>query len=89
MKQRLVVATKNKKKLQEIKEILKDRDLKITSLADFSSPPRIIENGRTFKENAIKKALKITSFTKKLPLGEDYFFHTDKIETKIFLPGVC
>jgi inosine/xanthosine triphosphate pyrophosphatase family protein len=30
----LVVATKNKKKLEEIKEILKGLDLRITSLAD-------------------------------------------------------
>jgi len=31
----------------------------------------VIENGRTFKENAIKKAVKIARFTGKLTLGED------------------
>jgi len=67
----LIVATKNKKKLEEIKEILKDLDLKITSLADYPKVPRIIENGRTFQENAIKKAVKIARFTRKLTLGED------------------
>jgi len=67
----LIVATKNKKKLEEIKEILKDLDLKITSLADYPKVPRIIENGKTFKENAIKKAVKIAAFTQKLTLGED------------------
>lgn len=71
MIQELVVATKNKKKLEEIKEILKDLDLKITSLADYAKTPRIIENGHTFKENAAKKAVKIARFTKKLTLGED------------------
>jgi len=71
MKQELVVATKNKKKLEEVKEILRDLNLKITSLADYDKPPRIIENGKTFKENAIKKAVKIAHFTKKLTLGED------------------
>jgi len=71
MKQELVVATKNKKKLEEIKEILKELDLKIISLADYTSVPRIIENGKTFKHNAIKKAVKIARFTKKLTLGED------------------
>ena len=30
----LIVATKNKGKLREIKELLKDYELKITSLAD-------------------------------------------------------
>jgi len=68
---KLVVATQNKKKLEEIKEILKNFDLKISSLADYSKPPRIIENGKTFKENAVKKALKIAKFTGELTLGED------------------
>jgi XTP/dITP diphosphohydrolase len=68
---KLIVATKNKKKLEEIKEILKDLDLKIVSLADYPEAPRIVENGTTFKENALKKALKIAKFTGELTLGED------------------
>ena len=52
----LVVATKNKKKLKEIKELLEGVDLKITSLADYPKTPRIIENGKTFKENEIGRA---------------------------------
>lgn len=67
----LIVATKNKKKLQEIKDILKYRKVKITSLADYPDAPRIIENAKTFKENAIKKAVRIARFTKRLTLGED------------------
>jgi XTP/dITP diphosphohydrolase len=68
---KLVVATQNKKKLEEIKEILKDLGLKIVSLADYPTAPRIKENGSTFKENAVKKALKIAKFTGELTLGED------------------
>jgi len=71
MKQELVVATKNKKKLREIKELLAGLNLKITSLADYKSSPRIIENGKTFRENAVKKAMKIARFSEKLTLGED------------------
>ncbi|MBL7081448.1 MAG: XTP/dITP diphosphatase [Candidatus Omnitrophica bacterium] len=67
----LIVATKNKKKLKEIKEILKDLPLQIRSLKDFPDAPRIIENGKTFKENAIKKAKIIAQFSKRLTLGED------------------
>ncbi|MCX5700094.1 MAG: RdgB/HAM1 family non-canonical purine NTP pyrophosphatase [Candidatus Omnitrophica bacterium] len=67
----LVVATKNKKKLEEIKAILKDFDLDISSLADYKKTPVIIENGKTFNENAIKKAVKIARFSGKLSLGED------------------
>ena len=67
----LVVATKNKKKLQEIKDILRGSDLKVSSLTDYINVPRILENGKSFKENAAKKAIKIAKFTKKLTLGED------------------
>lgn len=67
----LVIATQNKKKLKEIREILKELDLKIISLAGYSSPPGIIENGKTFRENAVKKAIEIARFTGKLTLGED------------------
>ncbi len=67
----LIVATKNKGKLREIKELLKDFDLKITSLADYPDAPEIEEDGKTFSQNAIKKAVTIAMFTKKLTLGED------------------
>jgi XTP/dITP diphosphohydrolase len=86
MKYELVVATKNKKKLEEIKEILKDLSLKIASLADYPKERlRIIENGKTFRENAIKKAIKIAQFTKKLALGEDSGLCVDVLRGK---PGV-
>ncbi len=85
MVRELVVATKNKKKLKEIKEILSDLNFKITSLEDYSKPPRIIENGLTFKDNAIKKAIKIARFTKKLTLGEDSGLCVDALGGK---PGV-
>ncbi|MGA2775707.1 MAG: XTP/dITP diphosphatase [Candidatus Omnitrophota bacterium] len=67
----LLVATKNKKKLKEIKELLWNFNLRITSLADYPKTPKIIENGKTFKENAAKKAIRIARFTGKLTLGED------------------
>ncbi len=81
----LVVATKNKKKLQEIKEILKDLDLKITSLADYPQTPRIVENGKTFKDNAAKKAIKIAQFSGKLTMGEDSGLCVDALGGK---PGI-
>jgi XTP/dITP diphosphohydrolase len=85
MKLELLVATKNKKKLEEIKEILKGLNLKILSLADYPKVPRIIENGKTFRENAVKKAVKIARFTGKLALGEDSGLCVDALKGK---PGV-
>lgn len=71
------MATKNKKKLEEIKEILSDLKLEFSSLADYPDAPRILENQKTFKGNAIKKAVKIAKFTKKLTLGEDSGLEVD------------
>ncbi|MCX5705985.1 MAG: RdgB/HAM1 family non-canonical purine NTP pyrophosphatase [Candidatus Omnitrophica bacterium] len=81
----LVVATKNKKKLQEIKDILKGLRVEVSSIADYSGSPRIIENGLTFKANAVKKALKLARFTRKLTLGEDSGICIDALAGK---PGI-
>jgi XTP/dITP diphosphohydrolase len=70
MKQ-LVVATKNKKKLSEIKDILKGTRLKLLSLDAYINVPQVLENGKTFQENAIKKAVKLARFTGQFCLGED------------------
>ncbi|MCM8796500.1 MAG: RdgB/HAM1 family non-canonical purine NTP pyrophosphatase [Candidatus Omnitrophica bacterium] len=67
----IVVATKNRKKLAEIKDILKEFKPNITSLADYPHPVRIVENGKSFRENAIKKALTVARLTGKFTLGED------------------
>lgn len=81
----LVVATKNKKKLKEIREILRGTKLKLTCLADYKGSPRIVENGKSFKENAAKKALKNARFTGKLTLGEDSGLCVDALGGK---PGI-
>lgn len=67
----LLIATQNVKKLAEIKELLSDLKVKVTSLADYKNMPHIEEDGKTFTENAVKKAATISLFTKKLVMGED------------------
>lgn len=52
----LVLATTNKNKIKEFKEITKDFDIEIRSLSDFGPIPQAIEDGATFDENAYKKA---------------------------------
>lgn len=71
MRTELLVATKNAKKLKEIKEILADLDIKVTSLANYPKVPRIVENGNDFGENAVKKAVIIARASGKLTMGED------------------
>lgn len=67
----LLVATTNLGKLREIRELLKDFDIKVTSYAEYPNCPEVVEDGKTFRANAIKKAQTIGKFTGKLVLGED------------------
>lgn len=53
---KVVLATRNMGKVKEIKQILRGLDLDILTLNDFPEVPSIIEDGKTFKENAVKKA---------------------------------
>jgi XTP/dITP diphosphohydrolase len=53
----LILATTNKNKVKEFKEMLKDFPIEIRSLADFGPLPEAIEDGATFDENAYKKAI--------------------------------
>jgi len=52
----LVLATTNKNKVAEFKEITKDFDIELRSLSDFGPIPQAVEDGETFDENAYKKA---------------------------------
>ncbi len=58
----LVIATKNKGKTAEIRNLLKDFPVNIMNIADFGPIPPVEENGTTFDENAYKKA----SFTSRV-----------------------
>jgi len=81
----LLIATRNKKKLKEIKELLSDLPLKITSLADYNNMPKIEEDGKTFSENAVKKAATISLYTHKLVMGEDSGLEVKALKNK---PGI-
>jgi XTP/dITP diphosphohydrolase len=67
----IVIATKNKKKLRELKRYMKGVKATVHCLTDFDRTPRIVENGDTFKKNAIKKALAVSRFVKGLALADD------------------
>ncbi len=52
----LVLATKNRGKISEFKDLFRDFDLEVKSLNDFGPIPPVIEDGETFEDNAVKKA---------------------------------
>lgn len=82
----LVIATRNEKKLLELRRYLKPlRALKVISLKDIDGAPHINENGLTFGANAKKKALVTSRFTGGLVLADDSGLVVDALGGK---PGV-
>jgi len=57
---KIIVASSNKGKIKEIKEILDD--FEVVPYTEFIKPIEIEENGKTFKENAIIKAKEISKY---------------------------
>lgn len=57
MHQIIVLATRNKGKVEELREMLKGYPVDLKSLNDFGPIPEAVEDGATFDDNAYKKAL--------------------------------
>jgi XTP/dITP diphosphohydrolase len=69
--EKLVVATKNKGKLKEIREIFKDMPLEIVSMEEAGFDGDIEEFGSTFEENAYIKAKSVADATGEAALADD------------------
>lgn len=67
----IVLATKNEGKVREFSEIMRGLPINLLSLKDFSDFTEIIEDGRTFEENALKKARALAGFSKDVAIADD------------------
>ena len=52
----LILATRNHGKISEFEKLFSGFDIKIKSLQDFGPIPQVKEDGKTFEDNAYKKA---------------------------------
>jgi XTP/dITP diphosphohydrolase len=53
---KVIVATRNPGKVREIRRVLRDLGIRVRSLRDFQGVPSVEEDGKSFTENALKKA---------------------------------
>ncbi len=67
----LVLGTRNRKKCQEIAEILADLGVELRDLTAYPQAPEITEDGQTFEANARKKASELAVALDQWVLGED------------------
>ncbi len=81
----ILFATKNKGKLKEINEILADMDVRVISMEDAGITIDVVEDGTTFEENAMKKAVQVMELGGLPTLSDDSGLEIDYLNRA---PGV-
>jgi len=81
----VAIATRNDKKLLELKRYMKGVKAHVISLKSLAHAPGIREDKNTFKGNAIKKAVTISKYTKGVVLADDSGLSVDILNGQ---PGV-
>lgn len=71
MKHKIIFATGNAGKMKEIRLILGDLGCEVLSMKEAGADPEIIENGKTFGENAEIKARAVWACTGDIVLADD------------------
>lgn len=86
MKQRIIFATGNQGKMREIRMIMGDMGMEILSMKEAGLEADIIEDGKTFEENALIKARTIWKMTKNdIVLADDSGLEIDYLNKE---PGI-
>lgn len=85
MTDKIIFATSNQGKMDEIRMIMKDFSIPIVSLKESGISAEIVEDGSTFEENAIIKAKAIMELTGCLTLADDSGLEVDYINKE---PGI-
>jgi len=81
----VVLATRNKHKVEELSVLLGDLGIRIRTLADFATAPEVEEDGATCEANAIKKACEIARATGLTAVADDTGLEVDALGGR---PGV-
>ncbi|HTY25758.1 MAG TPA: XTP/dITP diphosphatase [Desulfomonilaceae bacterium] len=82
---KILVATRNPGKLNEIRALLKRTPIEFVSLASFPELPEVVEDGEMFEENASKKARIMAKATGIVTLADDSGLCIDALNGR---PGV-
>lgn len=82
---KLVIASGNPKKREELETLLAELDVELLSLNDFPQAPEVVEDGTTFEQNARKKAREIAIYTGEYAMADDSGLCVDALDGR---PGV-
>jgi len=81
----IVLASRNRKKSEEVARLLAPYGIRVRSLAEFAHVPEVVEDGETFAENAAKKACEVARHLQMWTIGEDSGLVVDALGGR---PGV-
>lgn len=77
---KIIVATGNEGKMVEIRQILQGENISFSSLKEEGlQDVEIVEDGKTFEENAVIKARKISDLTGQMVLADDSGLEVDAL----------
>lgn len=82
---KIVFATGNKDKMREIREIMADVDVEVISMKEAGISVDVVEDGKTFQENAFIKARAVAEHTDAIVLADDSGLEIDYLDKA---PGV-
>ncbi|MDO4444841.1 MAG: XTP/dITP diphosphatase [Bacillota bacterium] len=68
---KIIFATGNEEKMREIREILASLPVEVLSMKEAGIQADIIEDGKTFEENAVIKAKAIAQLSEEIVLADD------------------
>jgi XTP/dITP diphosphohydrolase len=74
---KLVLATRNPGKVRELSQLLSPLGYEVLSLEHFPGVPEVVEDGATFRDNAVKKATAVARHTGQLALADDSGLEVD------------
>jgi XTP/dITP diphosphohydrolase len=67
----ILAATRNRHKIEEFKKLLSEQGVDIIGLDDIEGSPDTVEDGKSFEENARKKALEASNFAEMAAFADD------------------
>jgi XTP/dITP diphosphohydrolase len=82
---KILIASHNQNKITEIKDLIKDLKVELISLKDLGDQDEVIEDGKTFFENAYKKALYFANKYQMPTLSDDSGLCVNALDEK---PGI-
>ena len=82
---KILIASRNRHKLEEIRAIFRLPAVELVAADDFPGLPEVVEDGRTFPANAVKKAMLLALAARVWTLADDSGLEVDALEGA---PGV-